>query len=380
MSGGVDSSVAAWLLQRDGYDVTGVTFRLFDRAGPGEGDAERLCCSLESIYRARRVCDRLGVPHYALDLRSAFSEYVIDRFVAEYAAGRTPNPCVLCNRHVKFGVFLKKALSLGVQYVATGHHARICRSSTAGGVQDHAPQRQDCQGEGPVFRLLPGRDAAKDQSYALCHLNQTTMAHILLPVGELAKDEVRQLARQAQLPTAETPESQDICFVQAESHADFLARQGLAARPGPIVTREGRVVGTHRGLHAYTVGQRRGLNLSPDGPWFVAEKRTADNTLVVVCAEELRQRDVVLEDVNWCDGPEGAWPESWGVDLQVMLRYRSRRVDCAVVGENAAARSLELRLAEPAVVAPGQYGVIYDGRDGHVLAGGMISASDDTEA
>lgn len=380
MSGGVDSSVAAWLLQRDGYDVTGITFRLFDRVGPPEEEADRLCCSLESVYRARRVCDRLGVPHYTLDLRSAFAEHVIGRFVAEYAAGRTPNPCVLCNRHIKFGVFLQKALALGAEYVATGHHARIGRGRAAVGRRNGPGDEEgECGGESPAFWLLPGRDAAKDQSYALCHLNQTTMARVLLPVGELAKDEVRRLAREAKLPTAETPESQDICFVHAETHKDFLARHGVAAEPGPVVTREGRVVGTHRGLHAYTVGQRRGLNLSPDGPWFVAEKRVADNALVVVCAAELRRRDVILTDVNWCDGAEGDWPEQWATDLRVMLRYRSQPVGCAVVAEEAAARRLRLRLAEPAVVAPGQYGVIYDGRDGHVVAGGTIDAGDDKE-
>lgn len=370
MSGGVDSAVAALLLQRGGYDVTGLTFKLFDHAtATDQGDGVP-CCSTESVYRARRVCDCLGLPHYTLDLREAFREFVIGGFVAEYAAGRTPNPCVLCNRHIKFGVFLGRALALGAAYVATGHHARICAAHGVAG----------WHGQSPALRLLPGRDAAKDQSYALCHLNQTTMPHVLLPVGELTKDHVRRLAREADLPTAEVPESQDICFVGRGEYPDFLARHGLTAVPGPIMTREGKVIGRHRGLPAYTVGQRRGLNLSPDGPWFVAEKRVADNALVVTCAEELPRRDLVLADVNWCDGPEGAWPETWGPDLQVMVRYRSRRVSCAVVREDPARRRLELHLAEPVVVAPGQYGVLYDARDDHVVAGGTLGGACDTEA
>jgi tRNA-specific 2-thiouridylase len=353
MSGGVDSSVAALLLQRAGYEVVGATFKLFTNEDVGE-EADRPCCSLESVTRARAVCDRLGVPHYTLSFADAFREQVIAPFAAEYAAGRTPNPCVLCNRHLKFDLFLRRALGAEAEFVATGHHARIAAETRSG------------------YRLLPGRDAGKDQSYALCHLNQTTMARVLLPVGELTKGAVRELAREAGLPTAEVTESQDICFVPDGDYVAFLEAQGLAGEPGPILTRDGRVLGEHRGLPGYTVGQRKGLGLSPDGPWFVAEKRVGDNALIVVEAADLRQEVVTLADVNWCDGAAGAWPERWPGGLTVMLRYRARPVACTVVAEEPARHELRLQLAEPLVVAPGQFGVLYDPTDGHVVAGGCI--------
>jgi len=351
MSGGVDSSVAALLFQRQGLDVTGVTFKLFG----GDDDTDtRPCCSAESACLARAVCQRLGVPHYTLSFVRPFREMVIDRFVAEYAAGRTPNPCVLCNRHVKFGAFLSLISTIEGARIATGHHARI--GATADGL-----------------RLWPGVDELKDQSYALCHLNQTTMPRVLLPIGELGKPEVRRLAREADLPTAEAPESQDICFVTQGGYGEFLQRRGVECQPGPIVTRDGTALGSHRGLPLYTVGQRKGLGLAPDGPYFVAEKRVADNALVVVAAADLRQGEVALVEVNWCDGPADAWPPAWPTGMRIMLRYRSRLVACDPVGECQSGRLLRLRLAEPMVIAPGQYGVLYDGRDGHVIGGGMIS-------
>jgi tRNA-uridine 2-sulfurtransferase len=403
MSGGVDSSVAALLLQRAGYLVTGITFKLFSNEDLGEDD-DRPCCSLESVARARRVCDRLGVPHYTMFFVEAFRELVIERFIAEYAAGRTPNPCVLCNRHLKFDLFLAKALALGADYIATGHHARIAAgtgggATALGGVQApalqdggatalggvQAPALQDggvtalggvqapALQDGMGFRLLAGRDQGKDQSYALCHLNQTTMPRVLLPVGELCKSGVRDLAREASLPPAEQPESQDICFVREGHYGEFLARHGLPEAPGPIITREGRVIGEHRGLHRYTVGQRRGLRLSGLAErHFVAEKRLADNTLVVAVLDDLRQEEVALQDVNWCDGPAGAWPAAWPAGLRAMLRYRARPVVAEVVADDPGDRRVSLRLHEPLVVAPGQYGVLYDAADGHVVAGGTI--------
>jgi len=352
MSGGVDSSVAALLLERQGYDITGVTFKLFEDDDDA-GEAERPCCSLASVERARGVCHALGVPHYVMNFVADFRDTVIDPFVREYALGRTPNPCVCCNRHLKFDRFLRKARAIGADCIATGHHARV-------------------SGDGS-HRLLPGRDAGKDQSYALSHLNQSTLPHVLFPVGEHTKAEVRELARAAELPTAETAESQDICFVLRGHYGDFLRRRGLPDAPGPIVDREGRVLGEHRGLHHTTVGQRKSLGFSSGKRMYIIEKRVADNTLVVGDYGEVCQAEVELEDVNWCDLPAGDWPEdATGREVLAMLRYRQKPVPATITADDAAQRRLGLRLERPAVAAPGQLLTMYDSGDGHVLGGGTI--------
>ena len=354
MSGGVDSSVAALLLIRAGYAVTGVTFKLFANEDVGE-DADRPCCSLESINRARAVCSLLGIPHYTMNFTREFNDLVIDRFAAEYAAGCTPNPCVSCNRHIKFDVFLRRARAIGAKYIATGHHARIEKSA-----------------EG-LFHLLPGADPDKDQSYALCHLNQSTMPHVLLPDGRLCKDEVRTLAREMTLPTAETSESQDICFVRQGGYAEFLASRGLQMQPGPIVEVSGRLLGEHRGLQHYTVGQRRHLGISSAGRLYVVEKRLADNTLVVGGVEDVLHRRVRMEDVNWCDLAAGQWPPNpQELPVAVMLRYRQTPVPCTIAESDADGRRVHLELTAPAIAAPGQLAVLYDTRDGHVVGGGTI--------
>ncbi|MCE5237726.1 tRNA 2-thiouridine(34) synthase MnmA [bacterium] len=366
MSGGVDSSVAALLLQRQGYAVTGVTFKLFADEVEADLDTHTPCCSLDSVQRARGVCDALGVHHYVMNFVADFRDSVIAPFVREYADGRTPNPCVCCNRHLKFGRFLRQALAIGADCIATGHHARIhCeeprlyeRSPTATG----------------RCLLLPGRDPEKDQSYALSHLNQTTLPHVRLPVGEYTKAEVRQLAREARLPTAETAESQDICFITRGHYGDFLRRHDLPDAPGPIVDREGHVLGEHRGLHHYTVGQRKSLGLSSGRRMYVIEKRVADGTLVVGEYGDVCRGQVEIEDVNWCDLPEGGWPEALtGRPVLAMLRYRQQPIAAGVERAEAAARCLRLALQRPAVAAPGQLLTLYDPDDGHVLGGGTIT-------
>lgn len=358
MSGGVDSSVAALVLQRQGHDVSGVTFKLFDDDDGGPESPATLerrgpCCSLESVERARAVCHLLSVPHYVMNFVADFRDTVIDPFICEYAAGRTPNPCVSCNRHIKFDRFLRKALAIGAEQVATGHHARI-------------------RGDG-VYHLLPGVDAGKDQSYALSHLNQSTMPRVLLPVGEYTKDEVRRLAREAALPTAETEESQDICFVRRGGYGEFLQRHGLLDEPGPILDREGHVLGEHRGLQHYTVGQRKGLGVSRGRRLYVVEKRMADNALIVADHEDVCQTGVEIVDVNWCDLPAGGWPgDAAGRRTRAMLRYRQKPIVATVEGDSSQERWLRLCLERPAVAAPGQLLTMYDPDDGHVLGGGTI--------
>jgi len=389
MSGGVDSSVAALLLQRQGYEVVGVTFKLFTDEEEAGLEPRAPCCSLESVERARAVCHVLAVPHYVMNFTADFREAVIDPFVREYAAGRTPNPCVCCNRHLKFDRFLRKARAIGADAVATGHHARIIQASH--GVSGRRPDGGPVALRGaPVgcadtprlgsevgfsgFFLLPGRDAGKDQSYALSHLNQSTMPHVLLPVGEHTKEEVRALAREAGLPTAETPESQDICFVMRGHFSDFLRRHDLPDAPGPIVDRAGHVLGEHRGLHRYTVGQRKSLGVSGGKRLYVIEKRMADQALVVGDHAEVVQTQVRIEDVSWCDLPAGAWPEGVeGLELRAMLRYRQRPVGAVIKRAERKGRRLELSLARPAVAAPGQLLTMYDAQDGHVVGGGTIA-------
>lgn len=352
MSGGVDSSVAALLLRQQGYEVTGVTFKLFRL--PEEAELSRPCCSLDSIVRARAVCALLDIPHYVMNFSADFEECVIAPFVREYAAGRTPNPCVACNRFIKFDRFLQKARAIGADYIATGHYARL--------VANH------------LYRLLPARDPQKDQSYALCHLNQTNMPHILLPLGEYTKRAVRAMARAARLPTAETSESQDICFIQQGHYTEFLAQSHIQQAPGPIVDKAGHVLGQHQGLACYTVGQRKNLGLSGQKRLYVIEKRVADNALVVGDYADVCRSHVTIEDVNWCDCPAEGWLEkAEGRAVLAMLRYRQKPIAAIIENTDVCKRMITLRLKRPGVAAPGQILTMYDPEDGHVLGGGTIT-------
>ena len=344
MSGGVDSSVAAALLVEGGYDVIGATMKLFCY---GADVPDRPCCSLDSIDDARRVCERLRVPHYVLNLESAFGHDVIDNFVSEYAHGRTPIPCVRCNTFTKFRDLLRKADAVDADFIATGHYARV-----VGG------------------ELVRGRDPNKDQTYFLWGIDRAVVRRMLLPVGELTKAETRARARALGLDVvADKPESQDICFVPDGDHVRVLERHLGAAAPalsaGPIVTTDGRVVGQHRGFARYTIGQRRGLPGGSPVPMYVVAIRPADRAVVIGPREALLGRGVVAREVNWLVDD----PPPVGTRVSVQVRHRAIPARAELVRREG--DEIELALDEPVTaITPGQSLVVYDGE--RVLGGGFI--------
>lgn len=351
MSGGVDSSVAASLLVEAGLHVTGATMKLFgnDVLPP---DCASSCCSLDDVEDARAVCRRLRVPHYTFNFGALFGEAVIGRFCDAYLGGTTPNPCIDCNRFLKFEALQRRRRELGLDYVATGHYGRRAFNGATG-----------------RWELLRAADAAKDQSYVLYHLTQDSLAHMLFPLGGLTKPEVREAARERGFATAEKPESQDICFVPDGDYAAFIARhcggEGDAFQPGEIVDREGRVLGEHRGLIHYTVGQRKGIGVAAAEPLYVYAKDAAANRLVVGTAADVlvagvEARDVNLIAVERLEGPRR---------VQVKTHYRQRPV--GAVAEQTEADRLTVTFDEPQrAAAPGQAAVLYDGDV--VVGGGTI--------
>ena len=350
MSGGVDSSVAALLLSEAGYAVTGATMKLFgaDVVGP---DGDSSCCSADDVEDARAVCRRLGVPHYTFNFGDLFGEAVIDRFCAAYLGGTTPNPCIDCNRFLKFDALQRRCLELGLGFVATGHYARRAWDERAG-----------------RWQLLRARDAAKDQSYVLYHLTQDALAHMLFPLGDLTKPEVRELARARGFATAEKPESQDICFVPDGDYAAFVERRcGRAAafEPGEIVDCAGKVLGEHAGLIHYTVGQRKGIGVAAPEPLYVFAKDAKANQLVVGTAAEVQVGEVTARDVNLIAVERIEEPRA----VTVKTHYRQRPVPATV--EQTGDDELRVVFDEPQrAAAPGQAVVIYDGDV--VVGGGTI--------
>ncbi|NPD32429.1 tRNA 2-thiouridine(34) synthase MnmA [Berryella wangjianweii] len=348
MSGGVDSSVAALLLTRAGLEAHGTTMKLFD-AQQACLASDKGCCSARDIEDARQVCLDLGIPHYAFNFTRTFEREVIDRFCQGYLAGRTPNPCVDCNRYVKFEALQERRAQLGFDYLATGHYARRALNPRTG-----------------RFELRRGLDPDKDQSYVLFHLTQDNLRHMLFPLGDLTKADVRDLARQQGFGTAEKHESQDICFVPTGSYADFIERRTNAAfPPGPIVNRAGRVLGTHRGLPHYTVGQRKGIGVAAEAPLFVYEKRIADNALVVGFDEDARCTSILVREANFVALPCLEQP----MGLEVKTHYRQTAVPALVSQLNADTLRIDFEQPQRAC-APGQFAVAYQGDA--VVCGGTI--------
>jgi len=340
MSGGVDSSVAAALLQAQGHDVVGVTLQQWPREDMEESAKHGGCCSLNAVEDARRVASLLGIPYYCWNLEKEFGERVIEPFHRDYLEGRTPNPCVRCNAFVRFDLMLGRVLDLGFDRLATGHYARIVNGG----------------------ELHAAVDDAKDQSYMLYHLDRDRLGRILFPLGGMTKSEVREHAREFGLPVANKAESQEICFIPRGETARYLANR-LPVRAGAVVDSGGRELGSHRGTPLYTVGQRRGFgDLAETGPWYVMRVDAPSNRLVVGRKEELAARDVELRDVTFIDGSE---PES--IRCEARLRYHAR----PIAGEYRAGR---LSLDEPFFgAAPGQAAVLYSGS--RVLGGGIIASA-----
>ena len=340
VSGGVDSSAAAWLLKEDGYDVVGVTMCL---GIPTVEDGPVKCCGPKEIEDARRVCQKLGITHYVLDFAGDLDAKVIRPFIAEYLQGRTPNPCVECNRAIKFGTLMQKVRTMGFEYLATGHYARVDH--------DHVPSR-----------LLVPRDTRKDQTYFLYAMGKDELRHVLFPLANYRKDEVRKLAAAAQLPTSEKPDSQDICFIPKEGIEPFIKEHtGEKIHPGDIVNREEKVLGRHRGLPFYTIGQRGGLGISNPVPLYVLSLDIESNRLVVGEKHEVRAAGLIADQINLLvDRP----PER----AVAKIRYAHRAAPCRIDWEDA---SMCLHFDQPQeAITPGQSVVVYDGDV--VVGGGII--------
>lgn len=348
MSGGVDSSVAAALLKRKGYQVIGITFKTWPKEECG-ASIGRACCNLEAITRARFVAEGLGIPYYVVDFSAEFKKEVIDYFCAEYLRGLTPNPCIICNEKIKFGALLRKARSLGAELVATGHYVRSR--------YEKARKR---------YLLYSGKDSLKDQSYFLFSLSQDQLARSVFPLGEMTKERVRAFAKRVHLRTFNTVSSQDICFIQDIEYAEYIKKKtGVVIKSGEIVDRDGKVLGRHKGIPFYTIGQRRGLGIAYKEPLYVLSIDTIKNRVVVGTKNDVLKRSLIAERMNWISI---ICPEK-PLAVTAKIRYNNKKARAIVT--KAGADSVRVDFEEPQEApTPGQAVVFYD-KD-VVLGGGWI--------
>lgn len=345
MSGGVDSSVAAALLKEQGHDVTGMMLRLWSE--PGKEDSNR-CCTPDAMAQARRVAARLDIPFYAIDARQIFQQTVVTAFLDGYARAETPNPCLVCNRHIRWEFLLQKALDLGADFMATGHYARK-RARPDGG-----------------YDLLRGIDPAKDQSYVLHVLNQEKLARALFPVGDYPKAEIRRLAEQAGLSVAKRPDSQDLCFLAGEDYRGFLQRHApQTLLPGEIINRAGQSLGRHNGLPNYTIGQRKGLGIASPVPLYVLEKNASTNQLIVGPLEDLGRRTLLTAPAHWTSIDPPGQP----FRAEVKSRYTAQPAPALVTPLENGQTRVDFDLAQRDLT-PGQAAVFYQGD--LTLGGGLI--------
>ena len=349
MSGGVDSSVAAYLLKKQGYRVIGVTMQIWQDEEQSFVEEQGGCCGLSAVDDARRVAMNLGIPYYVMNFKEEFRGSVMDYFVEEYAAGRTPNPCIACNRYVKWESLLQRSLALGADYIATGHYARV----------EQLPNGR--------YALRRSATDAKDQTYALYNLTQNQLARTLMPVGDYSKDQIREIADELGLCVANKPDSQEICFIPDHDHAAFIEEYtGKHFPEGNFVDKEGNVLGRHQGITRYTIGQRKGLNLAMGHPVFVTGIRPETNEVVIGEAEDVFTDRLTCDRLNWM-AIEGLGEEPMRVLAKIRYSHKGAFCTVRMIGEDLA----ECVFEEPVrAVTPGQAVVFYDGD--YVVGGGTI--------
>jgi len=353
MSGGVDSSVTAALLKEDGYEVIGITMQIW----PSDETATRAdifnsCCSLKAAEDARRVAQKLEIPHYMINFREVFARQVITNFCQEYTKGRTPNPCIRCNQYIKFGALLKKAISLDARFIATGHYARVEFDKT---------RRR--------YLLKKGYDLKKDQSYVLYMMTQEQLRHTLMPLGKLTKEKVRELAHQWKLGVADKAESQEICFIPNNNYGEYLQEYlPRATKPGPIFDKEGKILGEHKGILFYTIGQRKRMGIAVGEPLYVIAIDRERNAIIVGREEDVYADELIASEVNCIDRERLTEP----IKIKAKIRYSAQEAEAILIP--AGKHRVQVRFIQPQrAITPGQAVVFYRGNE--VIGGGTISSS-----